>query len=620
MYIDDAPHPRQQHAPARSTGTLQMNPLQRLPIATQLTLGFLIAALVAAIGAGAQGFLRSQALTHQSDFYRDFAQVSQNLNIGANYLEVMNSGLQVTLSDATATTPSQETLSQDKANLLNDAGLFDGIFSQDVQPEIQTLYGNAAITTLVSASDLTNSGDDQATFASGINRSWQLYKTTLNEVLTGALSGDASQITLAAGLEHNQAEALNTDLVSGIRSLERVHVELSTLVRQNSLSQEQQQSTISVIIALIAFIIIILVGWLFSRGIVRRLGQLRRVTQAVEEGRVDTRVRVVGADELAAVSVSVNGMLDTIVGLLQETRNQRDALTNAADRLFADMRIAGAGDLRVSASVSNDPIGLLGNAFNLTVGRFRRFILRVQTTIEQLEVISRREAKRTQLVFNSLQQSRNSSTSPGATPLPMANDFAGESRNLTQFFSVQMNRANELVAYIAQEGASAHLRAVLELAEEAYLSVNRMNQLVTSLPEARNSSTVAHLAQLQSQELSVLEDRLRQLGLEAFNTQKNANTGLRELNATLDQLAAATRGGDLNRFSGAVGVNNQIAGGDAAQIAGSYAQEIAEMASELMIIVQELRTGLSPFRIEGNIEAGNPGNAYGGNIYAGPWN
>ena len=132
----------------------------------------------------------------------------------------------------------------------------------------------------------------------------------------------------------------------------------------------------------------------------------------MEEGEIDARVRVVGRDELAEVSASVNAMLDTIVGLLEETRRQRDALTRAADRLFTDMRVAGAGDLRASAAVSNDPIGMLGNAFNLTVGRFRRFLLRTRTGLDQLDGIARREAQRTQTFFAFTQQR------PYAAPIP----------------------------------------------------------------------------------------------------------------------------------------------------------------------------------------------------------
>src|SRR5439155_21736816 len=131
-----------------------------------------------------------------------------------------------------------------------------------------------------------------------------------------------------------------------------------------------------------------------SNTIVKPLHQLRLVTQAIGSGQLDSRVMVSGRDEIADVSASVNGMLDTIVGLLQETRGQRDALTNAANHLFSYMQGVSSGELRATATLSNDPISLLAEAFNFTISRFRRFVLRTQVGIEQLEVVSRQEVAR----------------------------------------------------------------------------------------------------------------------------------------------------------------------------------------------------------------------------------
>src|SRR5436309_716239 len=124
------------------------------------------------------------------------------------------------------------------------------------------------------------------------------------------------------------------------------------------------------IAAVIACLCIGLVGWFISNTIVKPLHQLRLVTQAIGAGQLDSRVMVSGRDEIADVSASVNGMLDTIVGLLQETRGQRDALTNAANHLFSYMQGVSAGELRAGATLSNDPISLLADAFNFTISRF----------------------------------------------------------------------------------------------------------------------------------------------------------------------------------------------------------------------------------------------------------
>src|SRR6266566_2062308 len=111
-------------------------------------------------------------------------------------------------------------------------------------------------------------------------------------------------------------------------------------------------------------------------------------------------------------------MLDTILSLLEESRSQRDALTNAAEHLFTDMRVVSAGDLRVNAPVSNDPIGMLANAFNFTVGRFRRFVLRTHGAVEQIDVIVRHEIERAETFLQAVNKLAPATPAPGNRPAP----------------------------------------------------------------------------------------------------------------------------------------------------------------------------------------------------------
>jgi len=79
-----------------------------------------------------------------------------------------------------------------------------------------------------------------------------------------------------------------------------------------------------------------IVGWLTSTTLVRRLQQLRHVVQAIEKGHIDARLSVIGHDEIADVSLSVNSMLNTILGLLEATRQQHEALHEAETRATTD--------------------------------------------------------------------------------------------------------------------------------------------------------------------------------------------------------------------------------------------------------------------------------------------
>lgn len=100
------------------------NVFLNLPIAGRLTLGFVVAALVAALASGVVGLQRAQSLSRQTDFYHSLLQYNTSLTTGRSFLELMDSKLHQTLEDASAPNPSHETLSADIAALNNLATLY----------------------------------------------------------------------------------------------------------------------------------------------------------------------------------------------------------------------------------------------------------------------------------------------------------------------------------------------------------------------------------------------------------------------------------------------------------------------------------------------------------------
>ena len=365
------------------------NLLLDLSIGQRLTSGFLLAALIATLVASLVGVLRSQALSRQSDFYQHLLATNTSLTTGANFLQLMNTEVHTYITTASTASPSQETLMQQHRAIQDLTSRYDLILHTYVAQDL--LIQHPEQVAVLQEAGNTGQENQQQTLAGSTLRTWNVYRAAQNQVLQDIAVKD---IPGAQNLTRSQAEPTNADAISALRGLIQLNHQLSTSIRTAAGVEEQNQLITTIIGAILAFLAIILVGWFISNTLIKRLRHLRRVTQAVERGRWHERVQVVGRDEIADVSASVNAMLDTIVNLLQETSNQRDALTNAAEHLFSDMRVVSAGDLRINAPVSDDPIGMLANAFNFTVSRFRRFLLRVQTTIEQIDVISRQELER----------------------------------------------------------------------------------------------------------------------------------------------------------------------------------------------------------------------------------
>jgi methyl-accepting chemotaxis protein len=418
------------HSPTANVQQPQISPMPRirtsfrhrrnmlldLPIAGRLTLGFLVAALLATLVTGAIGLQHAQLLDKQASFYHDLLQVNTTLNTGATYLQLMNSQLQVTLSDASAAQPSHETLNNDQKALQGLGSRYNAILTDYIKHHL--IGQNTDEESILDEAGYNRQIQQQSVLAGSALRSWQVYETSQGQILKDISTETPTALAEAQYLEHSQGQPTNADAWSSLRALIQFNANLTSLVQDGANVEEQTELIITIISSILTFVGIALVGWLISGTLVRRLKELRRVTQAVEQGKLNERVIVVGRDEIADVSASVNAMLDTILALLEESRSQRDALTNAAEHLFTDMRVVSAGDLRVNAPVSNDPIGMLANAFNFTVGRFRRFVLRTHGAIEQIDVLVRHQIERTESFLQALNRLASITPPAGSKTTP----------------------------------------------------------------------------------------------------------------------------------------------------------------------------------------------------------
>ena len=370
----------------RPTRRRRNNLLLDLPIAGRLMLGFLTAAVVAALISGGIGVVRSQSLVRQSDFYQSLLATNTSLTTGADFLQLLNIEMQQVVNNAVGPNPSQETMTTEQNAIHGLTIRYDTLINQYVASSLLDKHPDQV--NLLTEGNHASQVNQQLPLVGSTLRTWQVYQAAQGQILHSIQTGN---VLAAQNFLRVQGEPTNADAQSALRALILFDQRLASSVRDAATVEEQNQVLSTNIGALITFILIAIIGWLISNTVVRRLRQLRQITQSVEQGQLNARVPVIGHDEIADVAASFNIMLETMVGLLEETRQQYAVLTNAADHLFSDMRVVSTGDLRVQATVSNDSIGVLANTFNFTVGRFRRFVLRMQGAVEQLDMISRQE-------------------------------------------------------------------------------------------------------------------------------------------------------------------------------------------------------------------------------------
>jgi methyl-accepting chemotaxis protein len=597
-------------APAEGKGQ-RRHLLLNLPIAWRLGLGFLLAATIAAAAAGITGLRQSQALASQTRFYQNLLAANSQLSNGDTFLQLMNTKLGDTLADATVPNPSAETLATDKAALQGLADRYNAILANYVRNQlyIQHPEDMALLTAGGHALLLTQ----QQSLVASAARTWQVYQAAQTQLIQAVTAGNTAT---AATLLRAQAEPTNADAHSAMSALVQFNGRVAASVDDAALVEQHALVVTALIAALLAVVSIGLVGWVISNTLVRRLTLLRRVTLAVEDGDLDTRVEVMGKDEIAHVSAAVNGMLDAIVGLLDVTRRQRDALVNAAERLFADVRVAGSGDLRVNAAVSSDPIGMLGNAFNLTIGRFRRFVVRTQSAQEQLEVLARHGLDHTEAFLRLVADSPTvpppsspSRTSVGSEPALQWRQRgyipAAPATPLPQL----ADRARELMRQQRGRDERQPWHGALEFAEQLYLSVGRLSQLTLAANaalEQRSARDVDVALRVQMEEMRMMSRTLAALAALARQAHQHAMATHPQVEEALDQLVFAAHTATLptptpptrSAYS-SWPVESSAAPmppEDIVQQATIFAQDMSAFARQLLRITHEMRASAAPFK------------------------
>ncbi|GCE10182.1 HAMP domain-containing protein [Tengunoibacter tsumagoiensis] len=617
MKAANSPQKAQPNPPAttlriRSTSKRSSNLLIDLPIGARLILGFILAALIASFVTGAIGLQNANSLQGQANFYQTLLRTNTNLTTGSSYLQLMNAQITTILSTKTSAQSSQEDLTKQKDALKSLSDRYDSLLNSYVNNDILVKHPDQMA--LLNAANHNNQIQQQETLAASTVRTWRVYNTAQKQILQAI---DTAQWDEAAHIQQIQGEFMNTDTTSALRALIHFNGKLATSVEDAAVAQQQMQFIYTVVGSVIAFILILVIGWLISGTIISRLRHLRQVTLAVEQGQLDRRVNVVGRDEIADVSASVNAMLTAIVGLLEESRNQRDALTNAAEHLFSDMRVVSAGDLRINAPVSNDPIGMLANAFNFTVGRFRRFVQRTKATAEQLDVLVRQEIERAEAFSQAIQLPKNAQQafSP-QQPTPLTNQFA-ENRSLrfnvketmrspeiedgkNADLTLQVKKARERLQQLSGDNMLRHTRAVITMGEQISHSITRLSKSLNTQSDTSNRQAAMDVIQMQVRELRLLETVLKRMISEFQNVQNTSSQSLQDLDNDLNHLANAVR--NVKSKSGSEPSSTELS--EIIRLNTSFANDVIAFARQVAIQAQEIRTGIISFQLD-TVESGN---------------
>ena len=151
------------------------------------------------------------------------------------------------------------------------------------------------------------------------------------------------------------------------------------------------------VFALIVLLGVLLVNYFVRRRILDRVQGLVDVCRKYAAGDHSVRAMVIGDDEFAMLSMSLNTLFDnqgfaTVGGTAAPASNSSDAAALQAqiEKLLQEVSAVGDGDLRVQAEVTPDTLGVLADSFNYMIEELAKVVGRVQATAMQVTNATRR--------------------------------------------------------------------------------------------------------------------------------------------------------------------------------------------------------------------------------------
>lgn len=337
------------------------NPLLNISIANRLALGFLLPALIAVFTLSSVSMQSQQRFSQEATFYQNLLSTYTFLTTAADSLQEMHTHLLQTMTYTSQPNALPEVLADYQKNVRASASGYNTVLATYLQRDLIGRYPDLVVlfTEAGHAADI----EQQKTYSQSVQMAWQTYRAKQEQVLHTITIQDSKKAQFII-LQANESFA---DVERDLQSLIMFSGGLAPSLH-DAARVEVQKLIITTIFAGLGLLAGIgLVGWLISSTLVERLKRLRSVVQAIAHGQVDARLSVEGRDEIADVSKATNSMVDTLVGLLEETRHQHDELAKGEElkclhqALQQEHEALNEANRRLEALATIDPLTSLPN-------------------------------------------------------------------------------------------------------------------------------------------------------------------------------------------------------------------------------------------------------------------
>lgn len=241
----------------------------------------------------------------------------------------------------------------------------------------------------------------------------------------------------------------------------------------------------------------------------------------IGRGELDTRLEVIGDDELAVLETNINQMATQLKMLVEEQsqvaeeqRQLKEGLQQRALELLMEVDPISKGDLTTRATVTADEIGTIADSYNVTVASLRKIVIKVQDAASLVATTT-------------------------STNEVSVRALSTEALRQAQEIAVALNKAQEMAESVQQVAASATLaeaavKRAATTVQEGDAAMNRTVDGILAIREtvSQTAKKVKHLGE-SSQKISAVVNLIGTFA---------AQTNLLALNASIEAARAGEEG------------------------------------------------------------------------------
>jgi methyl-accepting chemotaxis protein len=177
------------------------------------------------------------------------------------------------------------------------------------------------------------------------------------------------------------AKAANPE---GIQAIEELGwTALTSIESREALAPVTASTRLAVFSGFIAALAAAGLAILVTRGLTVQIRNITDLFSEVGMGNFEARAKVASRDELGTMTISLNAMLDNILGLIQ-TREERDTMQASVVKLLDEVSGVAEGDLTAEAEVTADVTGAIADSFNYMIDQLREIVSGVQDATLQV--------------------------------------------------------------------------------------------------------------------------------------------------------------------------------------------------------------------------------------------